>query len=574
MPDMFKNARDLAFYGGTFNNANNVNYYTSTPAPASTSEGIRILHRNIESGAFHDSGERFDAPKCHPNTRKAVIERIMRWVRDANPEDVLWLYGSAGVGKSALGQKIAEMCADPKLGLLVASFFFARTIPSRNNEKRLISSIAYQLAQNIPETQTYIESAVRGDPEIINKSLEAQIKTLIIQPLENACATVRRSVAREWPRLIIIDGLDECRGPAIQCSIIRLLSKALHDIQFPLILLIASRPEPHIRSAFNLLDNCLDIHLDDSHESDADIKAFFISRFEEIKQKHPLAKFIPSSWPSAEIIDRLVRKSSGQFIYASTVMKNLESPHDHPRRLLDDMMGSADADIPYKEVDTLYSQIFSRVRAQHLATTLKIFGFLFFRCPDATAEPVTPEFMAHLIGLKEEDVHLCLSELHSILYVPPPGHQSSGLGSEIKIIHASLEDYLVDKLRSEKYYLDERAFHTDIAGQGACQIRTLSMNTMGQNHQGLEGLSRLQKYLTSSFIYHCKRASTVSSGLKNDLMHVRDLRPWFKICPAVIKQFVSLCTWLSKVDTEGDELSSHMELLWNEYCDSGTTTFT
>ncbi|KAF8816176.1 hypothetical protein BYT27DRAFT_7185003, partial [Phlegmacium glaucopus] len=542
-------------YGGTFNNANNITYSSYTTP---TSEGFRILQGNIAIGAkFHDSGERFDAPKCHPNTRKAVIERIMRWVRDANPEDVLWLYGSAGVGKSTLGQKIAEMCADPKLGLLVASFFFARTIPSRNNEKRLISSIAYQLVQNIPETQPYIESTVQKDPEIINKSLEAQIKTLIIQPLENACATVRRSVSIQWPQLIIIDGLDECRGPSIQCSIIRLLSKALHDIPFPLILLIASRPEPHIRSAFNLLDNCLDIHLDDSHESDADIKAFFLSRFEEIKEKHPLAKFIPSSWPSAEIIDRL-------FIYASTVMKNLESPHDHPRRLLDDtMMGPADADIPYyKELDTLYSQIFSRVRAQHLATTLKIFGFLFFRCPDAIAEPMTPDFLAHLLGLEEEGVHLCLSELHSILYVPPPGYRSSELDSEIKIIHASLQDYLVDKLRSGEYYLDERAFHTDIAEQGARQIRMLSRSTMEQNHQGLEGLSRFRKYLTSSFIYHCKRASTVSSGLKNDLMHVRDLRPWVKICPAVIKQFISFCTWLAKADTEGDELLEHMDLLW------------
>ena len=46
----------------------------------------------------------------------------MRWVQAIEEsEDVLWLYGPAGAGKSAIAQMIAEMCA--KLGLLVASFF-------------------------------------------------------------------------------------------------------------------------------------------------------------------------------------------------------------------------------------------------------------------------------------------------------------------------------------------------------------------------------------------------------------------------------------------------------------------
>ncbi|KAF8815046.1 hypothetical protein BYT27DRAFT_7201143 [Phlegmacium glaucopus] len=43
-------------------------------------------------------------------------------------------------------------------------------------------------------------------------------------------------------------------------------------------------------------------------------------------RRHPLAVYIPKSRPYARIIDRLVRKSSGQF-YASTVMKYLNSPN-------------------------------------------------------------------------------------------------------------------------------------------------------------------------------------------------------------------------------------------------------
>ena len=178
---------------------------------------------------------------------------IMQWILEAikESEDVLWLYGSAGAGKSAIAQSIAEKCA--KLNLLVASFFFSRASPSRNNEKFLIASIAYQLAISIPVTRSYIESAIQIDPAVFDRSLDTQIETLIIQPLENAYAVVNPADAKQWPRLIIIDGLDECHDPLIQRSIIHVLSAALLRITFP-ILLVASRPEPHIRHAFNTLN--------------------------------------------------------------------------------------------------------------------------------------------------------------------------------------------------------------------------------------------------------------------------------------------------------------------------------
>src|SRR5271155_4096336 len=133
------------------------------------------------------------------------------------------------------------MCA--KLSLLVASFFFSRASASRNNAKRLIASMAYQLALSIPMTQPYIECAVQTDPAIFGKSLDTQIETLIIRPLEKACAAVNPDVEKQsWPRLIVIDGLDECYGPSVQSSIIRSFSTALRRIPAPIILLIASRP--------------------------------------------------------------------------------------------------------------------------------------------------------------------------------------------------------------------------------------------------------------------------------------------------------------------------------------------
>ncbi|KAF8154716.1 hypothetical protein B0H34DRAFT_676441 [Crassisporium funariophilum] len=53
---MFSNA-NVIINGGNFNNSG---------------RGARSA-----PGAFHDSGERFDPPKCHPNTREAVISKVV-----------------------------------------------------------------------------------------------------------------------------------------------------------------------------------------------------------------------------------------------------------------------------------------------------------------------------------------------------------------------------------------------------------------------------------------------------------------------------------------------------------------
>jgi len=62
-----------------------------------------ILHRATATAAFHNSKERFDPPKCHPKTRIAVLDKIMRWIKwEGDLESfIMWVYGPAGAGKSA-----------------------------------------------------------------------------------------------------------------------------------------------------------------------------------------------------------------------------------------------------------------------------------------------------------------------------------------------------------------------------------------------------------------------------------------------------------------------------------------
>lgn len=119
---------------------------------------------------------------------------------------IMWLYGPAGAGKSAIAQTIAEQCHTSHL--LRASFFFS---PKRNNEKSLIASIAYQIALNVP---LLASGTVDHDPVILYRSVEAQLTMLIIESLTQVSRT---GIVPSTPvsNLIVIDGLDECRDPQV-----------------------------------------------------------------------------------------------------------------------------------------------------------------------------------------------------------------------------------------------------------------------------------------------------------------------------------------------------------------------
>ena len=171
-----------------------------------------LLHQHIAPGAFnHNSDERYDPPKCHPHTRRAILEKIMDWVQDSNKVALfLWLYGPAGAGKSAIARTIAELLE--KLGLLAAAFFFSRSAAGRNNKTQLVPTLVYQLITSIPEIHARVLEAVEKDPALFSYSIEAQIQALIVEPL-NAAANEETlaPILLSRPRLIILDRSEERR---------------------------------------------------------------------------------------------------------------------------------------------------------------------------------------------------------------------------------------------------------------------------------------------------------------------------------------------------------------------------
>ncbi|KAF8802747.1 hypothetical protein BYT27DRAFT_7111451 [Phlegmacium glaucopus] len=438
--------------GGTFNSF------------ARRNTGFTFLRSCIADGALHNSGERFDPPKCHPGTRVAVLRAILKWIQEDQYDSfIMWLFGPAGAGKSALAQTIAEICYGD--GRLAASFFFSRSSPKRSDSTSLIATIAYQIALNIPASRSFIEDAIETDPSICSMSLQTQLDTLVIKPLANIADHERST----WPRLIIIDGLDECHDPKVQSYILNVFASELRSGRLPFKVLVASRPEPHISLAFqlgNVQPITTRLCLDDTFFPDADIRLFLQDKFTEIKRVHPLKNYIPVCWPAEDSIDELVRKSSGQFIYAATVIRYLASIYHRPTERLKFVLGLSpilrEIDNPFAELDTLYTHVLSSV--DNIEITLRILGLsLISQLQLSSWRSYNQTKLEILMSLSPGDIQLYLSNIVSLVNLS---------GSRVTFLHASLGDFLLDKCRSGPYYIDLSDTHEYAA---RCHLRLLTM---------------------------------------------------------------------------------------------------
>jgi len=451
---------------------------------------MELLHKHIAPGAFHNSDERYDPPKCHPHTRRAVLKKIMDLVKDANKLALfLWIYGPAGTGKSAIAQTIAELLEE--LGLLAATFFFSRNAAGRNDKTRLVPTLVYQLVKCIPEIRAHVLEALEQDPALLSCSVEAQIQALIVKPLnaavnEEALAPILLS----RPRLIILDGLDECCTTSAQTQILNALSTATKHLHIPLFFLIASRPEQHIRQSFNDQDGLgslsLRVALDDTYRPDDDIRVFLQSTFDEIKRNHPSRAHLPMSWPTSEDTQRLVNKSSGQFIFASTVAKYVNSHRHWPPNRLNIIFGKSKPgqETPFTELDNLYHRILSSVAdAEKLQDVLMLLVLRPFSQGSMWVKQTTT-LIEKFLFYRPGEIDTILTDLHSIIYVPPPRNDFS----ELRFFHASLPDFLLDRSRSMDLFLDQGSAYAKLTGLAVMHINNPTESPL-QDHQGMSFLS-------------------------------------------------------------------------------------
>ena len=428
---------------------------------------------------MRDSADRDPPPRCHPGTREKATEDIVRWIKEPNPSStVLWVNGRAGVGKSALMQKIAEL----GLEYFGGCFFFRRGAPGCNVKDHLFSTLAYQLAMNVDGMLEAVDRAMMQDFSLPKMCAAVQLKRLIIEPIRLLPIPVR-------PTIIIIDGLDECDGLDSQRNILTLVRQVTLDPNIDIRFIIASRPEHQICDMFNkepLFSSTCRLVLDEGYDTAADIERYLREKFEDIHSRNrDIMPDIRSPWPLADHIRALVWRASGQFIYAATVIKFVDSntgfrtPEEKLNIILKPgpMQPSA-----FSELDRLYTQILSLYPdSEVLVHTLGVILVLENVSIDTYhGERVhSPATIAAITGLGEAKLHLVLRALQSIteiltepVFDDADDNEPNGSNIQwVKLSHRSFYDFLTDMARSGPYFIDKSL----VGGQVFCRILELAM---------------------------------------------------------------------------------------------------
>ncbi|TFK68315.1 hypothetical protein BDN72DRAFT_879126, partial [Pluteus cervinus] len=353
----------------TDNSTNNTTYNGSSHytiqnnivgAPPGGRPPIDILRERICVGAAFDSAERGDPPRCHENTRTAILSSSRSWIDTFNAWFLfMWITGWAGVGKSAILQMLAEEYRRTRR--LAASFFFFQASHNRSSISGFVATIADQLMESIPGARKIILHKIANNPNIfVNKAFDGLWQTLVVD-------TLHALHPPSAPMLIVIDGIDEIASLEEQRTLLRTILRSAQQLGSSYKFLIASRPEQQIQMVFEefSIPEESKIELGNTADTRADIRLFLQASFSIIRHSHNLQS--TQAWPKQGVIEHLVDKASGQFIYASTVVEFVRSPDEDPEAALEKIMNRQDVHFKaFRELDRLYLLLMERIQGQTL----------------------------------------------------------------------------------------------------------------------------------------------------------------------------------------------------------------
>jgi hypothetical protein len=418
----------------------------------------------------------------------------------------------AGTGKSTVAQTVAATYSAKKA--LGASFFFSRGGGDVGHAGKFVTTVAFQLANIIPDLKGKIRDAISKRSDIVTQSLRDQWQDLVLSPLSNLDGRDHR-----LRYAVVIDALDECEDQNDIQIILQLLAEVRSLKVVQLRVLLTSRPEVPIRYGFNQIheDEHQDFVLHNISPSivNHDISIFLRNELELIKKKYTFQ----ADWPEESAVTSLVRSSDGLFIWAATACRFIEQGGElADNRLSLLLRENNNALEPARKLDEIYTTVLTNsVRGKYDEEETLRLRELFRQVIGPIIISPEPLSVSHLIGILEEDVenlNRTLSKLHSVLYVP---EAESGI---IRLLHPSFREFLLDQKRCSnvQFYINEKLVHREMCIR--C-LRVMSTHLrrdicdLGRPGADISELSRSEvdkhilphvQYACRFWVYHYKRS--------------------------------------------------------------------
>lgn len=161
------------------------------------------------------------------------------------------------------------------------------------------------------------------------------------------------------------------------------------------------------------------IFLGKEYSPEKDIRLFVDAQFEIIKASHPSRRSLPTSWPLSSDVEAITTKSTGQFIYAATVMRYISHPSTVPSLSLERGKGivSAVNNSPFAELDSIYLLILDR--ASDPDATLDMLSMSFLRKDHRSDIQILRCYNSRYSSALIES---CVSELSAIIQITEHGN--------------------------------------------------------------------------------------------------------------------------------------------------------
>jgi hypothetical protein len=404
---------------------------------------IREIPYKIGSSFTPDKG-------CLPGTRTAFLDFIIDWVNSPNSERVLVLFGLAGMGKSAIAHEIArrfdETCR------LTSSFMFIRKEQSKNEAYRLFTNLARNLADRYPLFKAALGKIVKDDTSLRldTRDYGTLFQRLIREPLQGLLIVD--------PILVVIDALDESGDTIGEKGLHRFLADNLSLLPANFRVLITSRLEHGIESAFLAAESVVIKRMDDHElaaETQHDILSFLRRRLESRLPLHDCEQYS----------EALARRAEGLFQWAEVACgyilepKLVRSMKGRIKHLLESAADYRGQDLLTELYKGVLEEYFSDEETQGVFRS--VLGQLL-----ATFEPLSIQSLTtlrqHTIKDDDENSDSVVEVLH---YLGSLLSNVTLSDHTLPIIplHTSFRDFVTNEEKSSIFYVDLRIAHQQLA---------------------------------------------------------------------------------------------------------------
>lgn len=336
--------------------------------------------------------------------RRDVFREVEKFLK--GNKNIFWLNAGPGTGKTAFSCMLTWRYPEA----VGATHFCKFNNSDRANPKVMITSIAYQLSEVLPEYREKILSLMELD-SLFEKNATRIFEYLILEPLNQ--------IRCDHPILVIIDALDECswRGSNEICT---LLQRTRANLPSWLKFFLTSRNEPVIRRTLLPISHTYELS---SARTEDDLREFYQMHFPDA---------------SSDKIELLLTKSEGSFLYANEIVNQIRENN----------LGLDDINFFPIGIYGFFNDCFSRIFDATNEDSLdyeKVKPLLEFLC--IVQEPTDVAFLEDFLGWDEYTLKNILARINGLFPVK---------NNYIEPLHKSLIDWLTTDDIGQTFYISQK----------------------------------------------------------------------------------------------------------------------